>query len=106
MRHRDNAPIGNTCPDIDDVIQVLAGVADRLDTIADRLEDGDAADDLTTQSANLRQLFEGRRSQLEELRSANESLRNWGNKECERADDAEDEVKSLRAEVRELESYQ
>lgn len=104
MRYRDNAPIGNTCPDIDGVIEVLAGVADRLDLLAGHIEDSITADDMTTQAANLRQLFQGRRSALEELRSANESLRNWGNAEYQRAEDAESEVKSLRAEVRELES--
>ncbi|CAH2910736.1 MAG: hypothetical protein CPSOU_1842 [uncultured Paraburkholderia sp.] len=108
MAHRDNALIGHTCPDIDAIIATLSGVADRLSAIADQLDCPaltDLVEDLHTQSANVQQVFDGRRSPLEELRSANETLRNWGNKECERADDAEAEVKSLRAEVRELEDY-
>jgi hypothetical protein len=107
MRYRDNAPIGNTCPDIDAVIEVLAGVADRINAIADQIDClvlTDLVEDLQRQSENAQQLFDGRRSPLEELRSANESLRNWGNAEFQRAEDAESEVKSLRADLRELES--
>jgi hypothetical protein len=102
---RDNAPIGNTCPDIDAAIEVLAGVADRLESIASSLEDTSIAEDLDAQASNLRQLFEGKRSSLEELRNANDLLRQWGNKETERANDAETEVKSLRADLREMEEY-
>lgn len=105
MRRADNAPIGNTCPDIDSVINVLSGVADRIDQIASRLSEEFAGeiDDLETQAMNLRQLFEGRRSNLEELRSANETLRSWGNTECERAEDALADVKALQRQVSELE---
>ena len=107
MRYRDNAPVGNTCPDIDAIISTLSGVADRLEEVAGQIDSpalSAQVDDLETQAANLRQIFEGRSSPLEELRSANESLRNWGNKECARADDVEQEIKELRDEIRELES--
>ena len=104
MRSRyDNAPVGNTCPDIDSIINTLSGIADRLDEIANRL-DCDEVDDLNAQAANLRTIFDGRRSPLEELRSANESLRKWGNAECERADDAEAECHKLRDEISDLEA--
>lgn len=105
MNPRDNAPVGNTCPDINVIIEMLTAVADRLDTISGQIEDINIADDLATQSANPRCLYEGRRSPMEELRSANESLRNWGNAECQRANDADEEIKSLHADIRELEAY-
>lgn len=107
MRHRDNAPVAYTCPDIDSIIATLAGVADRLGEISASLDFSSMAhivDDLGNQEANLRNIFEGRRSPLEELRWANESLRSWGNKEAERADDAEADLSRLRDEIRELES--
>ena len=106
MSRYDNAPIGNTCPDIDEAINVLAGVADRIEQIAARLPDecSGEVDDLETQASNLRRLFEGRRSNLEELRSANESLRKWGNEQHERAEDALSEVKDLQRQVSELEA--
>lgn len=107
MGLRDNAPVGITCPDIDAAIEVLAATADRIDEIAGKLDCptlAELVDDLNTQAANLRELFEGRRSALEELRSANDQLRNWGNSQNERADDAEAECKQLEQQVSELES--
>jgi len=107
MRRGDNAPIGNTCPDIDAIIATLSGVADRLDALASQLDCSalsDFVEDLQTQSSNLQQIFDGNRSPLEELRSANETLRKWGNEENERADEAEAKCKSLEREISELES--
>ena len=100
----DRAPVGNTCPDIDSIIAVLEGVADRLDEVAGKTEDTDAADEIETQAMNLRELFNGRRSALEELRSGNDQLRRWGNAETERADNAEEEAKALQRQIDELES--
>ncbi|VWB08280.1 hypothetical protein [Burkholderia lata] len=107
MRFRDNAPVGYTCPDIDAIISILEGVADRLDEVASQIDSTALSvqtEDLGTQAANLRQAFEGRSSALEKLRAANDALRDWGNKECERADDAEKEMNRLRDEIRDLES--
>lgn len=102
--HSDRAPVGNTCPDIDSIIAVLEGVADRLDEVAGKTEDTTAADEVGTQAINLRELFSGRRSALEELRSDNDQLRRWGNAETERADSAESDAKSLQRQIDELES--
>ena len=107
MSRRDNAPVNFTCPDIDSIIATIIAVADRLSEIGGSLDCSslsDVVNDLGAQEANLRQIYEGRRSPLEELRSANESLRKWGNEECERADEAEAERDRLRDEVSELES--
>lgn len=100
----DRAPIGNTCPDIDSIIAVLEGVADRLDEIVGRTEDADEAAQLETQAENLRELITGRQSALERLRSDNDSLRQWGNEESKRADEAESEAKALQHQINVLES--
>lgn len=100
----DRAPVGNTCPDIDSIIAVLEGVADRLDEVAGKTEDTVAADEVETQAMNLRELFSGHRSALEELRSDNDQLRRWGNSETERADNAEADAKALQRQIDELES--
>lgn len=103
----DRAPVGNTCPDIDSIIEVLAGVADRLRMISDKLDSStleDECNDIFEQSGNLKTLFDGRNSALERLRSDNDSLRQWGNKETDRADEAEAEIRSLQNQINELES--
>lgn len=105
---RDRAPIGNTCPQINSVIEVLAGVADRLRDISDKLDLATLeaeANDIFEQSGNLRALFKGRCSPLEELRTANEALRNWGNEEAQSVDEAREEIKRLESRVDELESF-
>lgn len=104
---RDNAPIGNTCPKIDDVIEVLDGVADRLRELSDKLNCPaleEECNDIFEQAGNLKALFDGRRSPIEELRSANEQLRDWGNDQFERANEAEAECKDLRRQIDQLES--
>lgn len=103
----DRAPVGNTCPDIDSIIETLSGIADRLGILSDRIDTTlyeAEVNDIFEQSGNLRTLFEGRRSPLELLRADNSDLRTWGNKESERADEAENEVKRLQYELNELES--
>lgn len=100
----DRAPIGNTCPSIDSIIGVLEGVADRLEEIARRTECAVTIDDLERQAGNLRDLIIGRRSALEEIRSDNDQLRQFGNQESERADEAEVKIKALQEQISELES--
>ncbi|WP_159086381.1 hypothetical protein [Burkholderia mayonis] len=93
-RHRDNAPIGHTCPEIDNVIGMLDAVADRIDALNEKIDCkalGDIFNDFWEQAKYLRSLFNGRNSELEKLRSANDLLRAWGNEEHNRANDAEEE---------------
>lgn len=57
-----SAPIGNTCPQIDEVIETLEACENDLEDVVQRLN----------------ALHRGRNSELEELRAANDTLRTWG----------------------------
>ena len=86
---KDNAPIGNTCPMIDDVIRSIDYIKDRMSPAAD----DDIHDD-----------FKNALSVLEDVRSANSTLREWGNDQHNRADDFEGQADHLEAELRKLRS--
>ena len=104
---RGNAPIGFTCPQIDAVIEMLAAVADRISDVASKLEECTiyaSIDELEAQAANLRGLFNGRRSDIEEIRSNNEALRKFGEEQYAEAESLKAEVKALESQVYELES--
>lgn len=81
-RYRDQAPVSNTCPLIDEVIS--------------------AVDDATFEE-NSWWDKESVTAILEKIRSANSELREWGNDEYERAEDAEKERDTFEAEKLDLE---
>ena len=92
---RDNAPIGHTCPKIDQVINFL----EKIDW---DLED-DEENELSIECKEMIQV-------MEEIRKANDTLRTWGNEECnsknqyeEERDDLEKEVKDLKSELSDME---
>lgn len=100
-RYNDNAPIGNTCPIIDDVCRYIEGFREQYDT--------DSAD----------YDFDMALGVLEDIRGANLELRNWGNdlygqleeseKERERfvfyIEDLEEKLMRADARIEELEEY-
>lgn len=92
---RDNAPIGHTCPKIDQVISFL-------EKIEWDLED-EEENELSIECKEMVQV-------MEEIRKANDTLRTWGNEEynykneyLEQVDDLEKEVKGLKSELSDME---
>ena len=71
----DNAPVGNTCPTIDEVIAFIDSIVPD-----ENLE---------------RQEIEHIKNLIEDIRSANSQLREWGNDNHERAETLEEELKSI-----------
>lgn len=93
-RNRDNAPIGHTCPKIDQVISFL----EKIDWDLEDEEEKDL-------SIECKEMVEV----MEEIREANDTLRTWGNEEYnskneyeEERDDLEKEVKSLKSDMSDL----
>lgn len=97
---RARGPVGWTCPKIDSVIAAIEAA------LRDPEDDGALHDCI------------GKHGLLEQIRSANDELRNWGAEQEDRADEleleveslrkqlenAEDEVLSLKQELREMEA--
>ena len=94
-RNRDNAPVGHTCPKIDQVISFL----EKIDW---NLEEDEEEKDLSIECKEMVEV-------MEQIRKANDSLRTWGNEEYnskneyeEERDDLEKEVKNLRSDLSDL----
>ena len=82
-RKGDNAPIGHTCPKIDDVISMVHNWYSDAEEI--------------TKSDY--QIFE---KKMEEIRSANSTLREWGNEQCLLAEQWEDDLNSANNQISDL----
>ena len=85
-RYSDNAPIGHTCPMIDSVISFINSV-----------EWSEEEKDLEDES-------EKALLTLEEIREANSTLRDWGNDECKRANEFENDLDYANRQIKDLES--
>jgi hypothetical protein len=88
------APVKNTCPNIDSVIK---SIREAMTMVKD-------ADDLTISQISdafsaVYYLLDGLEDQLEDLRSDNSSLRNWGLELEERVEELENEMWELKSEV-------
>lgn len=94
-RRNDNAPIGNTCPIIDEVIGI----------IEDPIWDEENEDEL-----HLKNRFSEALKLMEDIRSANSTLREWGNERDKDAeywekefDDAKRDNDDLKSQIKDLE---
>ena len=89
-RYRDNAPVGYTCPMIDQVISFL----EKIDW---NLED-EEENDLSIECKEMVEV-------MEKIRKANDTLRTWGNEEYNLKNKYEEERDDLEKEVKNLKSY-
>lgn len=69
-RRGDNAPVPHTCPKIDDVI----GIVTEIYRVDEPITKGE---------------LQNIEKQMEDIRTANSKLREWGNEEYERAEELE-----------------
>lgn len=83
---RNEEPVGHTCPKIDRVISFLKSV--------------EWDDDAAFHDGDTRQMIDV----MEQIRSDNGKLRDWGNELCEKRDDLEDEIKDQARKIEDLES--
>lgn len=104
MRRGDNAPIGQTCPMIDDVISTIDSAVEHVLAEVERIEDDELSDAISSHVASLPDLTRGRQSLMERIRSANDELRTWGNEQHHQREEAEAERDALQRRVDDLES--
>lgn len=109
----DNAPIGNTCPIIDNVIGKMDVAKDEAEYISNHPEE-DSSDEANNILAELTDAIK----EIEVVRNANSELRSWGNEEYNRAEEAEkerdeairdkeylqEEIDELKSKIEELEA--
>ncbi|WP_208630916.1 hypothetical protein, partial [Ralstonia insidiosa] len=104
MRRGDNAPVGQTCPLIDEVISTIDNAAERVLAEMDQESIPSATQNIVAEfMVDLVALTQGRQSLLERIRSANDELRTWGNDEYRQRADVEDERDALERKVSALE---
>lgn len=97
--YKDHAPISNTCPTIDSIISKLYSAKDEAEYIKKHPEEGN-----TTEAISIIGLLSDAISEMENIRSDNMDLRQWGNDEYERAYNLESEVDDYARKCEMLES--
>ena len=85
-RYNDNAPIGNTCPTIDNIVGKMEYAKCEAEYILKHPEE-----DSTEEAKSILGELVDTISDMENIRSDNQELRQWGNDEYSRAEDAEEE---------------
>jgi hypothetical protein len=88
--HRE--PIKHTCPDIDKLIEGQTEIM-KLIKNYQRIDDIDEFKDIISDIENILWDFD---SELEKLRTANDTLRDWGISEAEEVDKLENDIYDLR----------
>lgn len=84
-----SAPVRHTCPNIDKAIQLLNDGIKELKFIYENAEDDS---DFETSAKEGIASLSGIESMLEDLRSDNDALRNWGDKCESRISELEDDI--------------
>jgi len=90
MRNYDHAPIKNTCPKIDSIIDRMEKVKQE----AEYINNNPNEDSSQESSTIIDEIFEAIK-EMEEIREANSKLRDWGNDLAEELDEAISDKENL-----------
>lgn len=91
MTRRRGEPVKNTCPDIDRIISTITSICKQMDSCSEKDEKQTLLDSISDWASDLSSIGVGRWNQLEDLRNANSSLRDWGNEMYNDAENLERE---------------
>lgn len=101
---RRQEPVRHTCPDIDRMIQIITSMVDQMDSsYSDELTIDELKENIGDWSHALKEIGYGSRNELEDLRSANGALRDWGNELYSEVEELESEIDSETRKTSELE---
>lgn len=124
MSRRRGEPVKNTCPDIDSIISTITAICKQMESCNDEDEKDALLECISDWKSDLESIGVGKWNELEDLRSANAALRDWGNEmyndaeslesarddferkyedEKEKVSKLEDEIEDLKSEISELE---
>lgn len=98
-QYSDNAPIGNTCSIIDDIVSRLESAKGEARYIVKH-----ADEDNTEEAHTILDELISVISDMENIRSDNQELRHWGNDEYARAESLETEIDDLKMQIEELQN--
>lgn len=122
-RRRRGEPVKYTCPDIDRIISTITSICKQMESCNDEDEKDALLVCISDWKSDLESIGVGHWSELEDLRSANAALRDWGKEmysdaeslESERdnferkyedekgkVSELEDEIEDLKSEISEL----
>jgi hypothetical protein len=99
---RKDEPVGNTCPTIDRVISTIMDVVKEMEYEQKNCDDPNLEGMLNGWQWHLEGLVRGRTCEMEEIREANASLRDWGRDWVSEASSLEEEVWRLEKEIEEI----
>lgn len=110
----NDCPVGYTCPDIDEVLNSVESVLQTAKVIKDKLANTDEQkmspdmwvtfmDEIKDEAEEIEHYLSGTAQQMEELRTANEKLREWGLDANNKVEELEEEVSDLTSKVQDLE---
>jgi chromosome segregation ATPase len=106
MRSSYTAPVGNTCPDIDKVVDAIKESQKSISAILNHIGELQSFDEYTTRQEILQDNIADEASnidnglwrledELEELRSANSALRDWGEELASECEELEKELEKV-----------
>ena len=104
MSRRRGEPVKNTCPDIDRILATIKSIFNEMESCSDEDDKETLLESISNWKTDLYSIGVGKSNELEDLRSANAALRDWGNEMYNDAESLEIERDRLEDKIEELNS--